>query len=207
MARTRSKVQSLTQLARTTMAGRVTHTARESGYGFYHGMRVAKMAQRIIDAIGQSDKVDPDELYAAGLFHDVAKGIEPHEKNGAALIITLLDPFFDKAALRRIGKMVIEHNVRSGNKNLAVSSRVLQDADILDHVGTQSIWLNFQYAARHDESQNGAYEWSISTKHQKKIKRWRTALNFDISREMFELRVQYEKDFFKTFKHEMTGEF
>jgi len=204
--RQQSKIQSLTQLARNTMGQRVTHTERESGYGYYHGMRVAKIAQRLADVVDDKRKIDPEELYAAGLFHDVTKGIEPHEETGAALLVTLLAPYFDKAPLRRIGQMVQEHNMRTGNKRTGLGSRILQDADILDHVGTQSIWLNFQYAARHDEPQKGAYEWATGAKHQKKIKRWREALNFDLSRAIFERRVQYENEFFNTFKRELTGD-
>lgn len=204
--RAKTKRQQLLELARKSMIGRVTHAAREPGYGFYHGVRVARVALRIADRYDTENKIDRDELYAAGLFHDVSKGIEPHNETGAILLPFLLEPYFDKKAVTRIQRMIREHNQREPNARAGLGGKMLQDADALDHVGTQAVWLCFQYAARYNEPQAKTLAWYSGPKMRKKLKRWRDSLNFAVSKELFEQRVLFENDFFRQMRQEMTGE-
>lgn len=63
---------------------------RERGFIYYHCERVAKISIHLRKELFPDDSSLDDRIYVGALFHDVAKGIEPHHQTGSALIRTLL---------------------------------------------------------------------------------------------------------------------
>lgn len=87
-------------------------------------------------------RADEDLLWAAGLFHDSGKGLEPHWISSKALVLEHLAPLADsEEALDRIAYLVRYHAKRSDPALLTTELKLLQDADILDHRGCMQIWL------------------------------------------------------------------
>jgi len=71
-------INRIKELAFDKMGKRKPHNKREEGYIFYHGLRTAELAIQIREMIDETDNSKDNIKYVASLFHDIAKGIEPH---------------------------------------------------------------------------------------------------------------------------------
>ncbi len=194
----------LAEIARRAMAGRATHEGREAGFVLHHGLRVAGLAVALWERLGRPVEVDPDILYAAGLFHDVAKGVPAHNEAGAAQVGRLLAGVCEPQEVSEIARLVERHSQR-GRDDLSAAARILQDADALDHFGGQMIWLLFGYSARHDRGPWAALAYYWSEEHREWIDGARAALNLDASREAFDARRRIEEAFLARFRDELDG--
>ncbi len=187
------------------MADKKPMPERGMGHTFHHGLRTAKIAMSLLDVDGIAIDVHRDVLFAAGLFHDVGKGQDPHNETGAAMARELLEGVCSEANIDAITQIILEHNQRHRAAECTTASRVQQDADILDHFGAQKIWMSFVYNAICDESPDDALEYYHGQEHQSWIAWCRPALNFKVSREYFDRRIEFEQAFYKRFTHEMQG--
>src|SRR6056297_2341039 len=75
--------QRLIEIASAEMADSKVQPTRERGYIYHHGRRVAALAEQLAATLDTSLNVSADCVFAAGLFHDLAKGTEPHHTLGA----------------------------------------------------------------------------------------------------------------------------
>ena len=73
-------MENIAHIAFDNMARRKANPSREKGYIFYHGQRMAKMAMNLCDKLDYHD--DRRVIYVAALFHDIAKGLNPHNEMG-----------------------------------------------------------------------------------------------------------------------------
>ena len=90
----------LDALAQKLMANHKAHVMRERGFIYRHGRRVARGVILLREAVTPNTSQD-DALRVAAMFHDVGKGIEPHEQSGAALARAFLAPYFRRSCWRR----------------------------------------------------------------------------------------------------------
>ena len=187
----------LDRRARKAMSQRKTHPGRETGYIYAHGRRVAAIALELAAEVDVEATVDRDILYAAALLHDVGKGIEPHHTLGAVVVRELLDGLAGPEAIDAIARIVAEHNQRDRAGACGLGSRIVQDADILDHHGPQNVWLCLQYAARHDQSVEETLAWYEGDSSRRQAGWNRSALNFEASRRRFDERLTVEREFFQ----------
>ena len=130
----------------------------EPGYRWYHGVRTAKLAGLLAEQM-QLD-VDKDILELGGLLHDVGKagyrGPDPHGIRGARLIRAEIAHLFPPDKLERVASIVANHYQRPNSKywrgkeapEFPAEVLLVQDADILDHLGANAIWLAFRYGAK-----------------------------------------------------------
>jgi uncharacterized protein len=168
--------------------------AREPGFVFYHGRRTAQIALKLA---GQIDaQVDRDILYAGALFHDVGKGSNPHNEVGAHMVRDLLGGVCQPEELERICQIVREHNQRRQPNAYAPETRLVQDADLLDHVGPIGPWLTFYWNATHGETIDDALCFFHSEENAHLQESTRNALNLDISVRIFDQRIAFERQFF-----------
>ncbi|HEY3266269.1 MAG TPA: HD domain-containing protein [Armatimonadota bacterium] len=194
----------IVEIARSAMGGRKGLLTRETGYLFYHGHRVAEIAMRLAAAVEDLD-VEADVLYAAALFHDVCKGFPSHAETGAELARILLNEAFEPDSLNDVARLIGLHNKRrEGHESAGV--RVLQDADVLDHVGAQSAWLCFLYNAYTEGGPVAAADYYQSEENARFLSGMRDSLNFERSREAFDRRIAVESAFFQRFRDELNGE-
>ena len=192
------------ELARSIMSQRKSHPAREKGYIFYHGLRTAKIAMKLFDSLGRPDEVCPDILFCAAIFHDIGKGTAPHNETGASMVSELLKDHCKPEEISDITHIIRQHNKRLNSREDSTALRIHQDADILDHFGTQSqsVWLKFLWSSVHEETPEQALQFYNGQENQEWITGARSVLNFDISRQIFDKRLNFERRFFDLFAHE-----
>src|SRR5690606_18666887 len=106
----------INEIALKVMGKRKAHLSREKGFIYYHGQRVAKLSLNIRKELFPDDASHDDIIYTAALFHDVAKGIEPHHIHGSTLIRTLLGEACTEEELDKISEIIKHHNSRNNNE-------------------------------------------------------------------------------------------
>ncbi|CAG7628275.1 HD domain-containing protein [Paenibacillus allorhizosphaerae] len=195
----------LTELAFKTMGKRKSHLQREKGYIFYHCERVAKIAIHLREALFPGDSSKDDVIFAGALFHDVTKGIEPHAATGAYLVPQLLQDYASNEEIQCVSEIVRLHNTRN-REDQPFYVRIVQDADILDHFGSQEVWLKFMYGAHKDENVFDAVRMWESDEHEKYVAGSRNALNFELSRQIFNRKHSFHREFVQRFKAECGGQ-
>lgn len=196
--------EALDHLAARLMAKRKPHAQRERGSIYFHGQRVSRGVIQLRKLVTSDNSHDP-YLRVAGLFHDVGKGMEPHAHIGAVLMKDLLRPYMAPDEVDEVVRLIDVHDDRkpdSDKHDLPV--RLLQDADLLDHFGTQEIWMCFSYYATHERGVSEALDF-YRNDYKKSVNRQRKLLNFEESRRIFEEKYRFQRDFIKRLKVESEG--
>lgn len=196
--------EALDHLAARLMAKRKPHAQRERGSIYFHGQRVSRGVIQLRKLVTSDNSHDP-YLRVAGLFHDVGKGMEPHAHIGAVLMKDLLRPYMAPDEVDEVARLIDVHDDRkpdSDKHDLPV--RLLQDADLLDHFGTQEIWMCFSYYATHERGVSEALDF-YRNDYKKSVNRQRKLLNFEESRRIFEEKYRFQRDFIKRLKVESEG--
>lgn len=183
-------------IARQTMDGRVSHATREPGWLYYHGRRTGKLALWLADRLDYD--VDRTLLYVGALFHDIGKGEPNHAERGAAIAAAHLAPHCLPDELATICELVRHHD-RRGNPDATHPVRMLQDADILDHVGPLGTWLAFYWSGARQESVEDHRSFIEGAQNQRYRSSMRAKLNYDVARDEFDRRIAYEDAFFTAF--------
>jgi len=196
--------QILLDIARKAMGARKALLTRETGYLLHHGQRTAEIALHLCEHLDEQGEIDRDILYAAGLFHDIGKGIEPHAETGAALARMLLADACTPGECGQIAALIQQHNKR-GQVQVPLAAGILQDADILDHFGAQAVWLCFLFNGFTEKGPQAALGYYESEENARYQQRSRLGLNFDYSREVFDNRLTVEQSFFTRFRDEVDG--
>jgi HD superfamily phosphodiesterase len=93
------EIEKVHEKARNLMIKNRIRVSRESGYSYYHGIRVANLAITLRKHLFPEKCEFDDIIKAAGYFHDIAKGIEPHDKYGAVLTREALSDMCSKEEL------------------------------------------------------------------------------------------------------------
>lgn len=196
----------LDRIAFEKIGKRKSHLEREIGACYYHGVRVAQGVVELRKKIFPNDSSHDEILRCAGLFHDVAKGIEPHPGYGAIIVRELLKNVLTEEELVAVADLIAVHDDRAPESDLHDKwIRLLQDADLLDHYGVQGVWLSFTYQAYTGQQQmmplidfyDGEWTESIAKSRQK--------LNYDISKEIFDEKAAFEYSVIERMKHEGKG--
>ena len=198
------------RIARRATGGRTALAGRETGHVFNHCLRTAHIAAGLFERIKESmefdeDLIFEDLIFAGGLFHDVGRAVGPHHLTGAAIVAVLLADKMPAEDVDAVARIVREHNDRKHARDCWAASRVVQDADILDHHGAQSIWAAFHGSAMRDESPEQALaryqSWRDTCMADE-----RASLNYEASRECFDHRIAFERDFYERFESELDVE-
>lgn len=190
-------LEQIDRVAQEVMGSRVAHPTREPGWLYHHGVRVGKLALWLADAAGEHP--DRDVLTVAAAFHDVGKGDEPHPETGAVLLRTLLADHCTPAQLDAIAELVRGHN-RRGDPHAPAALKLLQDADILDHVGPIGTWLAFYWSGAQGESMAQHSAFILGEENAAYRVKLRSRLNYAPARAEFDRRIAYEDAFFTTFR-------
>jgi uncharacterized protein len=198
-------IERINEIAFRTMSRRKSHLQREKGFIYYHCQRVAKMSINLRKDLFPNDISMDEIIYVGALFHDVTKGIEPHNKTGAHLIKSLLQKECSPADLDKVSNIIEYHNSRN-NDDLPYYIKIIQDADILDHFGSMEVWLKFMYSAHTEENVLDAIRLWESEEHKKYLDSSRIALNYEISKGIFDRKIEFETQFQDRFKLESNGE-
>ena len=185
-------------VAHAEMEKRQDLSFREPGWTLYHGKRTGRIACHLRELLDLS--VDPDALYVAGLFHDGRKDQEPHAELGAKRIRDLLSGLIPQESLTTICEAVSLHNKRMQSESFSDFTKLLQDADLIDHIGFIDIWMSFYWSGNKNESIDDHLAFYKGKTRKQTQDYMITHLNFDVSQEMFEERVKMSDQFFGEFQ-------
>lgn len=187
-----------------SMGKRYSHPDRELGYAFYHGQRVGKIALKLRELIFQDEESYDDVILVGSWFHDVGKGIEPHWEYGSLICQTLLKELSTPAQLDQIVEIVRGHTLRK-EKEYPHYVKLVQDADILDHFGTQEIWLNFWHNAYQRKNLKHSLEF-YAEQYILNVEKVRPLLNYKQSIEFFDEKDRFVREFVDRLSKEGLGE-
>jgi len=151
----------------------------------------SKLSIEIKKIIDEIDNSKDNVIYVAALFHDIAKGIEPHNENGSILIKQILKDECTHKELMEIAEIIRCHNLRNSNEDWPKHIRIVQDADMLDHMGTMEVWLNFVYQAYDEKSVDASIEFYNNEEFKCHLEDCRRKLNYDISKKIFDDRTEF----------------
>ena len=173
---------------------RRAHPERETGFICAHGQRVARgvveLRRRVTD-----DASHDDLLRCAAMFHDVGKGIGEHGQTGAEMVRFLLKDELTVDEIEEVARLVYAHNHRApGTGEWDLWAQLLQDADMIDHYGTNEVWLNFQYCAHADRQMTEDLSF-YSDEFPAQTEKHRALLNLEEAKRVYDERVQFNKDF------------
>jgi len=198
------EIELIRERAFENLGKRRAHQYRETGFIYYHGDRVSKLVINLRKLILPQDDSMDDILQAAALFHDVAKGIEPHSRYGASLAKEMLQDICTVEELEKISELIRLHVSR---KSVSCDDycMLFQDADLLDHFGTIELWMGINYAAIKDQNidfvidfYNGEFK-ELAAKN-------RSLLNYEISERIFDEKADFLYKFIERMEIENKGE-
>ncbi|MBN1685449.1 MAG: HD domain-containing protein [Spirochaetales bacterium] len=193
------------KIAAENMGSRRSHLDREPGYVLHHGQRTANLTGEIMNRItGGPDVFDP-VLYAGALFHDIGKGFAAHNETGAELAAGLLKDVCAPGELDRICHIVRNHCLRKQGLELDDGILAVQDADMIDHFGTQGVWLDFLHRGYKHDTQLATVRLWDSDEFRNHVRDMRELLNFELSKELFDDRIEFQEGFLARLKMESEG--
>lgn len=180
-------------------------TPLERGYRYYHGLRTANLAC----ALARAEKlaVRQEELYIGAFLHDVGKadylGVD-HGPRGQEIIEAEIAHLFAPTELELVGSIVSNHYARHRGSALPVEVLLVQDADAIDHFGSNAVWLAFHWAKHQGRTQNETMQF-----YHNEDRQWREralhGLNFARSRQEMGHRLARIDDFFAHWAKEEAG--
>ena len=203
-------LEEIRDIAEKSFGTKRSHIWKEPGNKYEHGIRTAKLLFHLRDAMGESlGELPADEvLTVAAWFHDICNGQEHHEEAGEQLLPSLIGHLCTEEELAAVCDLVRVHDSRcsSPKKELSDGVLLLQDADLLDHLGTYSIWITFcEFCHLHKTPMDYAVQFENGV-FDRFVNRHRTLVNFPVSLTVFDEKIQYEKDFASRMMRELRGE-
>lgn len=193
------------EAAQKLMINRREHRERERGFIYYHGQRVGKCAVELRKKLFPDEKQMDDVLRLAGMFHDIGKGISPHNQFGAVIFRQAVSGLAPEPMIDKCAGIIAAHCKRqAGPSPFNCETQLVQDADLLDHSGSYGVWLDAQYycyypgnildAAKHHFNSIGKYlEDNIPL------------CNFELTKRILKDRIQWENTFFERAELEGNG--
>lgn len=198
--------EELDKLAFKYMGKKKSHKEREMGAAYFHGKRTANGVIELRKRLFDDGSMD-DILRCAAMFHDIGKGIEPHNRTGAVLVRELLKDEMTETELDYVCRLIYSHCDRQPKTDKYLwYEKLLQDADLLDHFGSQGIWMSISwYAYTTQEGMDKVPEFYSSVKEQNIALKNREALNYDLSKQIFDDKVSFEMKIAERMEIEKNG--
>jgi len=198
-------LQFLEEMAKKYMGKRQTHNSREKGFVFNHGRRTGLLARNLRPYVDENGSFD-DLIYIAGLYHDIGKGIEPHAWSGEILAREILKDHLGKKELEVVLEIISKHNTIIHGDQHPFYVKLIQDADLLDHMGTLEVWSKFGYSFRRGESIEDTLKYWAGGFYQEQLVKWRNRLNYKQAKKIFNERMEFLDQFIKRLEKENNGE-
>jgi len=189
-------IQRIKEIAQAEMIG-IRNDTREPGWILYHGQRTGKIAVFLAKKL--NCEINRDILYTAGLFHDIGKGKASHNEVGSHMTRHLLHGIVTSSELDKICDVILYHNQRKKSDSFSDYVKLVQDADLIDHVGLIDVWMAFYWSGHHGESIHDHIAYYKGEECRKWRDYMRSHLNYDASLQIFEQRIQLEDDLLSRF--------
>ena len=190
-------IQRIEEITQAEMIG-IRSDTREPGWILYHGQRTGKIAVFLAKKL--NCEINRDVLYTAGLFHDIGKGKGSNNEVGSHLTRHLLYGIVTSSELDKICDVILYHNQRKKSDSFSNNVKLVQDADLIDHVGLIDVWMALYWRGHHGESIHDHIAYYKGEECRKWRDYMRSHLNYDASLQIFEQRIQLEDDLLSRFR-------
>ncbi|GHV98223.1 hydrolase [Lactobacillus nasalidis] len=194
-----------------------------TGHDFYHGQRVAVLAERMLLAdYPEAGQRSRDLAYVAGMVHDT---IDEKVCSNPRQVLDQLQELFDRAGLEAADQenvfFTIEHMSFSKNIDqhyqLSLEGEYVQDADRLESLGAMGIARAFVYGGKHDNKiydpeippmelvnhdQYRSHEETTINHFYEKLFKLEGLMNTRAAQKEAHRRTEYMRDFIREFRHE-----
>jgi uncharacterized protein len=198
-------LETIKRVAFEQMGERSSHAFKERGNKYHHGERTAKLAVRLRELIFPDGDINDEILTAAAFMHDICNGEEEHCEKGARLTRELLAGLCTAGELDEICEIIRVHDERDPqNGAYSDAIKLLQDADLLDHFGSNFVWIWFAYAIPLGQNAYDARDWQRENADD--AERNRAGLNYALSRRIFDDKQAFVGQFSERFDAELAGE-
>lgn len=192
-------------IAINNLKDRRSHEWKERGNKYYHGERVAKLILTLRELIFPDDPSHDEILTVAAWFHDIMNGNDDHARIGAEETRSLLTGYCTIAELDEICAIIAVHDDRYSDRSLFSDwVKLHQDADHLDHFGTYDIWMIFLYSLPHDRTILDELKYMLNERPLD-FPKHRSELNFELSRIIYDEKIEFLKQFTERFAVESSG--
>lgn len=195
------------ELAKKELATQESHKEREIGWVLRHGRGTAELALGLRRAILPGREELDDALYAAALFHDCGKYAQrkgDHGEIGAARAHELLAGLMSKDELETVCHAILVHNRRK-QAPCTELEYILQDADILDHMGSVGVWLSVAYTVKTGGTAADMLAYHRSEEYERDTEHLRSLLNYSQSTIAFHEKETFTAAFIDRFEQECAG--
>jgi len=133
--------------------------------------------------------------------------MKPHSHYGALLARDILKNELTSGELDEVCRLILAHGDRRPAKVFHdIWVWLIQDADVLDHVGTSGIWLSTNYSAYRQKPVSDLVEW-YETGFDEEIEKYRRRLNLSVSESILDSKAEFERQFMRRLIIESTGEY
>ena len=198
--------EKLDAIAQHLMKRRKAHPERETGSVYDHGKRVARLIITLRKAVVPDNDSMDDILRLAVMFHDIGKGIEPHAAYGAPIMMQAVRGLVSEREAQEAARLIEAHCDRRPDEPVHdVWERLLQDADLVDHIGTYNIWMDIQYYAHEGGGVEAEAEF-LRENAENYAAHHRKQLNFPVSVRIYDDRIGFYLEYARRFQAEARGE-
>ena len=199
-------LDTIKKIAFDVLGEKKSHSWKDKGNKYYHGERTANLAIKLRQHIIPDDDSYDDILTVAAWFHDVMNGGENHCLVGAEKAREFLSGYCTADELDSICEIISVHDDRDyDNSRHSVYIKLHQDADHLDHFGIFEIWSHFLYVSPINQTMNESIEW-LKDVRPTKTEKYRKELNFEISKKIYDEKMEFLERFTERFAVEGKGE-
>lgn len=184
---------------------RASHPFKEKGNKFHHGQRVAQSIKELAELILYRGDLAP--VTVAAWLHDISNGEVSHKEHGkvgAGKVAEMIKGLCTDIELKQICHFIEVHDERDISVD-TIELKLLQDADLLDHFGTQLIWCLFQAALKDDLSMSEAA--GLILKNVERDMWHLDELHFDVSKKIFIEKMDFVRRFGERMLIEADGKF
>ncbi|MBQ7433867.1 MAG: HD domain-containing protein [Lachnospiraceae bacterium] len=198
------------ELAAEQMMQRRSHPAVELGNKYFHGQRVGNTVIELRKQLFPNHPEWDETLLVAAWFHDIANDrTNPeldHQQAGADMTAAILKNVCLAEEVEQICSLIACHDMREpGNASYSDQARLLQDADLLDHLGIFDIWYIFSMAATQGLSMPELFEWFEQTRPGKE-ELYYYQCNFALSQRILLEKSKFVYDFGARYLTEGNGQ-
>ena len=197
------KIDEIDRIAFSEIGKSRSHPYKEPGNKYAHGIRVSKICAALCreTGVGFTDVLD-----AAARLHDLRNGQHDHAALGAREVRRLISgtDICTPEELDEICFIISVHDDR-GMEGLPPEIMIHQDADLLDHFATFTVWSYFQIAARDGKSFLETAGMLLD-EYDRSYDRYLSQLHYDISRRIYAEKRNYKRSFAERMLKEAKGE-
>ena len=194
----------INEIAYSRMADRSSHNWKDKGNKYYHGQRTANLALTLREILLPENSSSDEILTVSAWFHDISNGSENHCALGAEKTRQLLSGLCTQDELEQICYIISVHDERIEGNNYPEVVKLMQDADLLDHLGTFGVWEHFLYATAHGETINEAKDFLLNVAVKQHTEH-RMQRNLEFSKLILDEKYAFLKSFATRFDTELEG--